>query len=567
MSNFRGATSLIGGGFGALDTIDGTTLQDGDAALVITDDKSYILRLDEDNAGAENSPLIISPDVNAGNKRWVLNDLVCAGLTVRPITDNIDAFAILDANTELGVFRVDTLNHRVGINCYPATRFHIAADAGIMPPNISSVIAAFAANSESGDDARIAIIGGTNSGSCSFWFGDKDEARAGFLSYVNRTTATIEYMAFGVNTAEKMRLWANGSLNIGGSSLPPYRLSVTSSDGTKQAGFYHDNAGARIKWTGIGGLSISTDEGDDTNTIVSILGKGYGYGQLKILDNYNRQYLKLSANVEAGAEIRLAGTHLKYLRFQSLGDAPVAFFRDSPENVTQEFKVYGNLAVTKKAKIGNDIDYTEFVKNRNIIRHGDARTLNALTIDAEGMKAPGIKPAVKVDWGIGSAWEFTDGTDDTVVLKIRIPHRMDHTVQPSILHHWSGITADPGDGSIKTCWQIEALFRADGEAMDAAAEETLVCYNCVTSIVSKGLAHSVFQLSTFERNDHLLLLRIKRLGAEAADTQDGENAYLHSIDFQFIRNKDGDPLVSLIGSITGISEVSAEDFESPPSNP
>jgi len=66
------ATSLTGGGTGALDTIDGTNLADGDLAIVVTSSGIYHYVLDDDSATGESSPDIISPDSNAGDKRWIL---------------------------------------------------------------------------------------------------------------------------------------------------------------------------------------------------------------------------------------------------------------------------------------------------------------------------------------------------------------------------------------------------------------------------------------------------------------------------------------------------------------
>lgn len=82
MSNFHGATSLIGGASGALDAIDGADLADLDGAVVITINKTYLMSLDVDNAGTESSPLIIAADANGGDKRWILTDLVCAGAEI-----------------------------------------------------------------------------------------------------------------------------------------------------------------------------------------------------------------------------------------------------------------------------------------------------------------------------------------------------------------------------------------------------------------------------------------------------------------------------------------------------
>lgn len=72
MSNVYAATSLIGGGSGALDAIDGAILSDGDASQIIIDGSVYHYHLDATIGGSENSPYLIAPDNNPGTKRWVL---------------------------------------------------------------------------------------------------------------------------------------------------------------------------------------------------------------------------------------------------------------------------------------------------------------------------------------------------------------------------------------------------------------------------------------------------------------------------------------------------------------
>ena len=66
------ATVLTGGGSGALDSIDGTNLQDKDSCIVFDAATFYFYTLDDDSGAAESSPDVISPDANAGNKRWLL---------------------------------------------------------------------------------------------------------------------------------------------------------------------------------------------------------------------------------------------------------------------------------------------------------------------------------------------------------------------------------------------------------------------------------------------------------------------------------------------------------------
>ena len=66
-----GFTSLTGGGIGALDSIDGASLAEGDIAIGADSSDAYMFRLNATSGAAEASPEIISPDSNAGNKRWI----------------------------------------------------------------------------------------------------------------------------------------------------------------------------------------------------------------------------------------------------------------------------------------------------------------------------------------------------------------------------------------------------------------------------------------------------------------------------------------------------------------
>jgi hypothetical protein len=76
-------TALTGGAAGAIDSIDGESLLDKDRAFTIIGDVLYVHELDDDSGLAENSPGIIAPDTNAGDKRWILlgTRYIDAGLT------------------------------------------------------------------------------------------------------------------------------------------------------------------------------------------------------------------------------------------------------------------------------------------------------------------------------------------------------------------------------------------------------------------------------------------------------------------------------------------------------
>lgn len=65
-------TSLAGGVDGSLDSINGQNLVDNDRAIITTTTQVYFYYLDDDSGAAESSPDTISPDSNAGDKRWIL---------------------------------------------------------------------------------------------------------------------------------------------------------------------------------------------------------------------------------------------------------------------------------------------------------------------------------------------------------------------------------------------------------------------------------------------------------------------------------------------------------------
>jgi len=94
------ATSLTGGGSGALDAIDaadadgeGTPLVVGDLAYVgVAGEFIYFYILDS-SGDAENSPETITPDANAGSLRW----------------KRTKPFGVVNSTPEAGEFRIKDL--------------------------------------------------------------------------------------------------------------------------------------------------------------------------------------------------------------------------------------------------------------------------------------------------------------------------------------------------------------------------------------------------------------------------------------------------------------------------
>ena len=101
-----GATCLTGGTAGCLDAINGALLSDGDKAIVSTATLVYFYNLDADSAAGESSPAIISPDTNAGDKRWLLQERyvvasTAAGDMIYFSATNVRARLAAGATTEI----------------------------------------------------------------------------------------------------------------------------------------------------------------------------------------------------------------------------------------------------------------------------------------------------------------------------------------------------------------------------------------------------------------------------------------------------------------------------------
>jgi hypothetical protein len=81
MTHFYGATSLTGGGTGALDSISGALLVNNDVCLVDYSGVLVTYILDAASGLAESSPTIIAPDTSPGTKRWLLQSTAYSILT------------------------------------------------------------------------------------------------------------------------------------------------------------------------------------------------------------------------------------------------------------------------------------------------------------------------------------------------------------------------------------------------------------------------------------------------------------------------------------------------------
>jgi len=195
---------------------------------------------------------------------------------------------------------------------------------------------------------------------------------------------------------------------------------------------------------------------------------------------------------------------------------------------------YMDYRATTAHRFGDGTNQAIIKADGEINLEGTARVKRDLWISADGFKVPGTKPAASIDYGIGDAWEFTDGTDDTLFARFKLPNDMDKSVGATFYIGWSTPTADAGNCR----WQIEYLYRQADEAMDAAADATLVD-NFAASSTAKGLVISEIGTTAVPHADDLCVtLRIKRRADEAGDTLEEDNQ-LFGICMEYVSNRLG----------------------------
>lgn len=132
-----------------------------------------------------------------------------------------------------------------------------------------------------------------------------------------------------------------GNLGIGVSS-PSYKLSVGSVDNSQQTGLYHSNSHAF--WTTTSGqFFVQTDQGTNTNTYMTVQGKGTGTGYFRISDDGKVDYLESYCTNGVGY-MRTSGVTPSRLVLQGDAHAGVNLFESAASGETQELRIYGYRA-------------------------------------------------------------------------------------------------------------------------------------------------------------------------------------------------------------------------------
>jgi len=198
-------------------------------------------------------------------------------------------------------------------------------------------------------------------------------------------------------------------------------------------------------------------------------------------------------------------------------------------DVTDDADIGGFLDVVEGLEVGAIANYSTFSADGTLTMVGTARTINALWVDAGGIKAPGAKPATAIAHGVleTPAWQFANqalvANQESVSFSMLIPESMDRSVEPTITIGWSSTT---NAGNVK--WQLEYLWRSADESTTGAAQETLTVTTAVSG-VAEGLAQSTFTgIDIPSDTDICIHCRITRLSADAADTV-ADDVELHGV--------------------------------------
>lgn len=266
---FYGATSLTGGGAGALDAIPSADLQDEDGAVAITDDEGALLyHYDSSSSAAESSPNIIAPDdIGANSGRWVLqSNLIVDGNLIFHNTTHEDTDYGRESEirfkgeqsggekSTLAIFQVahdGTGDDQKGIvtlkvndgndNDAPIAVITIDSSGrigiGTVSPTVKLAV-------EHDTRSTVRVKSGTRYVLVDCWAGDLNYQTSSGADYIFGT-ADLKHLRLYTNNTEKMRIQSNGNVGIG--TITPGGL-LDLSPGTT-GGFHSDAVEATVNIT------------------------------------------------------------------------------------------------------------------------------------------------------------------------------------------------------------------------------------------------------------------------------------------------------------------------------
>jgi len=176
------------------------------------------------------------------------------------------------------------------------------------------------------------------------------------------------------------------------------------------------------------------------------------------------------------------------------------------------------LQVVGDCKFGDDnTNYASFASDGELSLTGTARVKKKIYIGANGIKAPGAKPATFVEDGLTGCWEFADAIEanqESVSGTFLIPADLDRTVAITLNIGWHANGISPGNCK----WQLEYLWRSPNESVGAAAQETLTVVS-TASATSNGLVLAeITGIDLPSATDAAFFWKVTRLSGDVEDT-------------------------------------------------
>ena len=171
---------------------------------------------------------------------------------------------------------------------------------------------------------------------------------------------------------------------------------------------------------------------------------------------------------------------------------------------------------------------------------GNSRVEKVIWIGANGIKAPGAKPATFVEDGLTGCWEFGDeieANQESISGTVKIPNDMDRSVAPKFGIGWHANGVSPGDCK----WQFEYLWRSPNEDATAGAQETLTVTSTASATSNGLIVAEITGIDLPSGTDVAMFWRVTRLSGDGDDTI-ADVTHLRGNYFKYTSNKLGEAI-------------------------
>ncbi len=171
---------------------------------------------------------------------------------------------------------------------------------------------------------------------------------------------------------------------------------------------------------------------------------------------------------------------------------------------------------------------------------GNSRVEKVIWIGANGIKAPGAKPATFVEDGLTGCWEFGDeieANQESISGTVKIPNDMDRSVAPKFGIGWHANGVSPGDCK----WQFEYLWVAPNEDATAGAQETLTVTSTASATSNGLIVAEITGIDLPSGTDVAMFWRVTRLSGDGDDTI-ADVTHLRGNYFKYTSNKLGEAI-------------------------